>query len=296
MDSRDIAISPETGPFEEIKRTNEHGAEYWAARELMPLLGYEKWNNFKNAVKKASISCERSGNEPEYHFADVGKMVPTGSGAERSVSDMHLSRFACYLIAQNGDPNKSQIAGAQRYFAIQTRRQELSDAAAKAKERLDVRDQCSTEFKALSGAAKQAGVQNHMFGIFHDAGYKGMYGGLGRDAIKKKKGVRAKEALFDRMGTTELAANVFRLTQARDKLNRENVSSEKRAIDIHHEVGNEVRQTIKNIGGTMPEDLQPVEHIRQAKKIVKKSTPILELDDKDAKGLVGDEDVTVDDL
>lgn len=165
--------------FEELKKVNEYGAEYWSSREIQPLLGYAQWRRFEDAIKRALISCKQSGNEPSYHFAGAGKQIEFGKGAVQIVDDYHLSRFACYLIAQNGDPRKPEIAHAQKYFAIQTRRQEISDAIAADIERLELRKQTSEEFKALSGAASDAGVQDRMFGVFHDAGYKGMYGGLG---------------------------------------------------------------------------------------------------------------------
>jgi DNA-damage-inducible protein D len=158
--------------FEGLKKTNNYGAEYWSALELQPLLGYTQWRRFENAIKKAVTSCEQSDNDPGHHFAGAGKLIPGGKGAIQIVPDFELSRFACYLIAQNGDPRKPEIASAQKYFAIQTRRQELSDQAAADLERLELRKQTSEEFKALSGAAREAGVQSRMFGIFHDAGYK----------------------------------------------------------------------------------------------------------------------------
>ena len=173
--------------FEDLKQANEHDAEYWSARDLQPLLGYSQWRRFEDAIQRAQTSCEQSGNAPAYHFADAGKMVGLGSGSQREVADYQLSRFACYLIAQNGDPRKPEIAQAQKYFAIQTRRQELSEQLAADLERLELRKQTSEEFKALSGAAQQAGVQSRMFGIFHDAGYKGLYGGLGNEAIKARR-------------------------------------------------------------------------------------------------------------
>ena len=199
--------------FEDLKQRNQYGAEYWTARDLQPHLGYDQWRRFENAIKKAMISCQQSGNNPSHHFAGAGKMVTLGSGSQREVNDYQLSRFACYLIAQNGDPRKPEIAYAQKYFAIQTRRQELSDALAADLERLEMRKQTSEEFKALSGAARNAGVQDRMFGVFHDAGYKGLYGGLGREDIKARKNIPPKEQLMDRMGTTELAANQFRMTR-----------------------------------------------------------------------------------
>lgn len=276
--------------FEDLKRVNEFGAEYWSARDLQPLLGYGQWRRFEDAIKRAITSCQESGNKPDHHFADAGKPILGGKGAVQVVKDYHLSRFACYLIAQNGDPRKPQIAHAQKYFAIQARRQEISDALAADVERLDLRRQASEEFKALSGAARQAGVQDKMFGIFHDAGYKGLYGGLGREAIKERKGIPKKDQLMDRMDTTELAANQFRMTQARDKLARERVKDQQLAIRTHEQVGQEVREAIKRIGGTLPESIPPAEHITKVEKRVKSTPPKLELDDKDAKGLVGSTD------
>lgn len=256
--------------FEECKKVNEHGVEYWSARDLQVLLGYSQWRRFENAIEKAMASCKQSGNDPQNHFAGAGKKVLIGSGVLHDVEDYHLSRFACYLIAQNGDPRKVEIAQAQKYFAIQTRRQELSDEMAADRERVEFREQATIEFKALSGAARDAGVQDKMFGVFHDAGYKGLYGGLGVEAIKKKKGIPSKEQLLDRMGTTELIANQFRMTQTRDKLKREQVKSASRAIETHEEVGKEVRAAIAKIGGTPPENIPPEEPIKVVKKRLKK--------------------------
>ena len=272
--------------FEELKQSNEHGAEYWSARDLQPALGYSQWRRFEQAIERAITSCKESGNPPANHFAGAGKMVELGSGSQRQVEDYHLSRFACYLIAQNGDPRKPAIAQAQKYFAVQTRRQELSDQAAADMERLDLRKQTSEEFKALSGAAQDAGVQSRMFGIFHDAGYKGLYGGLGGAAIKARKAIPEKDNLLDRMNATELAANQFRMTQTRDKLARDGVHNQAQAIQTHEQVGKEVRDAIKRIGGTLPEQIPPAEHIKEVEKRLKSSTPKLELDDKDATGLL----------
>lgn len=278
--------------FEKLKQFNEHGAEYWSARDLQPLLGYSQWRRFEDAIKRSITSCEQSGNDPQNHFAGAGKMVELGSGSAREVEDFHLSRFACYLIAQNGDPRKLEIAHAQKYFAIQARRQELSEQLAADQERLELRKQTSEEFKMLSGAARQAGVQDRMFGVFHDAGYKGLYGGLGGDAIKSKKDIPAKEQLLDRMNATELAANQFRMTQTRDKLARERINNQQQAIQTHEAVGKEVRAAIERIGGTLPEQIPPAEHIKEVEKRIKNSVPKMELDEKDAGGLLGDKKQT----
>jgi DNA-damage-inducible protein D len=268
--------------FEDLKKINEYGAEYWSARELQPLLGYSQWRRFEDALKRAITSCKQSGNNPDHHFAGAGKPIPGGKGAVPVVDD--------YLIAQNGDPRKPEIAAAQKYFAIQARRQEMSDALAADLERLEIRKQASEEFKALSGVARVAGVQDKMFGVFHDAGYKGLYGGLGNEAIKKRKNIPKKDQLMDRMDTTELAANQFRMTQARDKLARTPVKDQQQAIRTHEVVGKEVRAAIKRIGGVMPENIPPAEHISEVEKRIKNTPPLLELEEEDAKGLVGKEE------
>jgi len=274
--------------FEALKKANQHGAEYWSARDLQPLLGYSQWRRFEHAIERAVTSCRQSGNDPDHHFAGAGKMVDLGSSSTRKVADYHLSRFACYLIAQNGDPRKPEIALAQKYFAVQARRQELSDQLVADIERLELRKHTGEEFKALSGAAQQAGVQHKMFGVFHDAGYKGLYGGLGRDAIKTRKGIPEKENLLDRMNPTELAANQFRMTQTRDKLARERIHEDQQAIRTHEQVGKEVRDAIKRIGGDLPEQIPAAEHIKEVEKRIKTAAPKLELDQRDAGGLLGD--------
>jgi DNA-damage-inducible protein D len=278
-------LLPNNLSFESLKKFNQHGIEYWSARDLQICLGYSEWRKFEATLKKGITSCKQSGNEPQNHFVGADKMVPIGSGTDRKVVDWHLSRFACYLIAQNGDSRKPEIAEAQKYFAIQTRRQELSDEIAADLERLELRKQASVEFKALSGAARDAGVQNSMFGIFHDAGYKGLYGGLGVDAIKSRKGIAAKEQLMDRMDTTELAANQFRMTQTREKLKRENIKNQRDAMETHEMVGKKVRSAIEEIGGTLPENIPAAEPIKNVEKRLNKAKPVLELEDKDAAGL-----------
>ncbi|MBP7074344.1 MAG: DNA damage-inducible protein D [Rhabdochlamydiaceae bacterium] len=264
-------IVPSSLSFESLKKLNKHGIEYWSARDLQPYLGYAEWRKFENTIKKAMESCKQSENDPQNHFVGADKMVEIGSHTTREVNDYHLSRFACYLIAQNGDPRKSEIAQAQKYFAIQTRRQELSDAEAADRERLEMREQASIEFKALSGAARNAGVQDKMFGLFHDAGYKGLYGGLGVDAIKARKGIDPKEQLMDRMNTTELSANQFRMTHTREKLKMENIKNLRAAMEVHEAVGKEVRAAIVKIGVALPENIPAVEPIKNVKKRLKAS-------------------------
>lgn len=284
-DSSLIASLPS---FESLKKLNDHGVEYWSARELQPCLGYSQWRRFENAIEKARESCKQSGNDPKHHFAGAGNPIISGKGRTQVVEDYHLSRFACYLIAQNGDPRKPEIAQAQKYFAIQTRRQEISDQMAADLERLEIRQQTTVEFKALSGAAREAGVQDKMFGVFHDAGYKGLYGGLGVDAIKARKGIPPKENLMDRMDTTELIANQFRMSQTREKLKRENIRNQRDAMETHEMVGKKVRSAIEEIGGTFPENIPPVEHIKTVEKRVKKTQPKLLLTDQDAGLLAKD--------
>ena len=279
--------SPTGKTFEDFKQVNDHGAEYWSARDLQPLLGYSQWRRFEEAIKRAVASCEESGNQSVNHFVGAGKPIPGGKGAVQVVEDFHLSRFACYLIAINADPRKPEIALAQQYFIVQTRRQELTDQLLADRERLEIRKQTAEEFKALSGAAQQAGVHGRMFGVFHDAGYKGLYGGIGNEQVKRRKGIPAKEQLLDRMNATELAANQFRMTQTRDKLAREGVRTEQQAIKTHEQVGMEVRNAIRRIGGTLPENIPPAEHIKQVEKRVKGAKPKLKLDERDAGGLLG---------
>ena len=285
MDKLQSSESKQT--FEALRQVNEHGAEYWSARDLQAILGYSQWRRFEDAIKRAITSSESSGNDPDYHFAGAGKPIVGGKGAVQVAADYHLSRFACYLIAQNGDPRKTEIAQAQKYFAIQARRQELSDQAAADMERLELRKQTSEEFKALSGAAQDAGVQNKMFGVFHDAGYRGLYG-IGSAAIKARKAIPEKDNLLDRMNATELAANQFRMTQTRDKLARDAINNQSKAIQTHEQVGKEVRDAIKRIGGTLPEQIPPAEHIKEVEKRLKNATPKLELDEREAGGLLGD--------
>lgn len=245
--------------FEDIKQINEYGGEYWEARELQVVLEYAKWGNFVKVIEKAKEACRNSQLNVEDHFADVGKMVDIGSGTKRAIDDMHLSRYACYLIVQNSDPRKEVVALGQTYFAIQTRRQEQADHIAQMNEdakRLAIRNELKEHNKKLVEAAKTAGVETSLeYAIFQDHGYMGLYGGLRAKDIHNQKGLKKSQKILDHMGSTELAANLFRATQAEEKLRRDHVQGKTQANRTHLVVGAKVRKTIKELGGTMPEDL-----------------------------------------
>lgn len=245
--------------FESIKKIDENDVEFWYARELMPLLGYEKWQNAEEVIGRAARACINSGQVVDNHFTELGKMVAVGSNTVRQIRDWKLDRYACYLIAQNGDPKKPEIAMAQTYFAIQTRKQEVFQQLSEADKRLFIRGEVSVENKKLFSTAKRAGVTK--FGSFNDAGYKGLYG-MPLAEIENKKKIKKGE-LLDRAGTTELAANLFRITQTDEKIKKENIKGDFLASKTHFMVGGKVRQTIKDIGGTMPEDLAPEKHIKE---------------------------------
>ena len=245
--------------FEDIKHVNEYGEEYWLARELYPILEYAQWRRFSDVIERAKLACLNSGFEVEDHFSDVGKMVDIGSGAEREIDDVMLSRYACYLIVMNGDPRKEVIAVGQTYFAVKTRQQELIDNYEQLSEdqkRLAIRNEMIAHNKSLAEAAQMAGiVDSRDYAIFQNKGYQGLYGGLGAKEIHARKGLKKSQKILDHMGSTELAANLFRATQTDEKLRRENIQGKQAAYDTHYEVGKKVRQTIKELGGTMPEDL-----------------------------------------
>ena len=245
--------------FESIKHINEYGEEYWLARELQPVLEYSQWRRFSDAIERAKLACKNSGFAIEDHFADVGKMVDIGSGAEREIDDIMLSRYACYLIVMNGDPRKEVIAVGQTYFAVKTRQQELIDNYEQLSEdqkRLAIRNEMIAHNKSLAEAAQMAGVVDPRdYAIFQNKGYQGLYGGLGAKEIHARKGLKKSQKILDHMGSTELAANLFRATQTDEKLRRENIQGKQAAYDTHYQVGKKVRQTIKELGGTMPEDL-----------------------------------------
>jgi DNA-damage-inducible protein D len=252
--------------FEDIKKIDGNSIEYWLARELMLLLGYVDWRNFEDVIGKAARACIESGQDVDLHFVKATKMVKIGLDSVRRVVDYKLDRYACYLIAQNGDSNKPQIAMAQTYFALQTRKQEIFEQLPDNEKRLFIRNEVADSNKRLFKTAKKAGVSR--FGTFNDAGYKGLYG-MPLSEIEQKKGIKKGE-LLDRAGSTELAANLFRITQTDEKINKDKIEGEREATQAHFMVGGKVRQTIKDIGGVLPERLPTEKHIKEVKKEVKK--------------------------
>ena len=247
---------PETirASLDAVKRLSPSGVEYWTTRDLQSPLGYAKWENFEGVIRKAQMACESTGVDPSNHILATRKMVGVGSGAERERRDHYVSRYGAYLIAMNGDSRLPAIAAAQIYFAVQTRRQEIADQAQDLTKRIELRDRVKVHNKHLGDAAKDAGVQR--WGLFHDAGYRGLYG-LGLRQIKERKGIDTKDDLLDRVGRTELAANEFRITQTEEALKREHIQGDNNAREKHRAVGKAVRKTIAELGGTMPEDLLP---------------------------------------
>lgn len=287
-DKDDHTIDKLIARFEDAAQVDEDGVEYWDARDLQKLLEYSDWRNFVAVISKAKDSCRASGQEVGNHFVDVNEMVEVGSGAERGIESARLTRYASYLVAQNGDSRKRAVAFAQTYFAIQTRRQEIQDddvnqyvPLSEDQKRLLLRDEIKEHNKNLASAAKGAGVISSLdFAIFQTFGYKGLYGGLDRRGIQRKKGLKSKENILDHVGSTELAANLFRATQTEEKLKRENIKGEEAANSTHFEVGQKVRWAIKEIGGTMPENLPKAENIEKVAKRLKKAT---------SKGAIGTE-------
>jgi len=251
-------------PFELIKRTNEANNEYWESRDLADVLEYTQYRNFEAVIEKAKLACFNSGHRIDDHFADISKMVEIGSGAIREIKVMLLSRYACYLVIQNADPNKEIVAQGQTYFAIQTRRQELADERVEDERRVLLREEIRRHNVQLADAAKGAGVIEPIdYAIFQNHGYMGLYGGLKQDDIHRRKGLKKSQKILDHMGSTELAANLFRATQAEEKLRRDEVKGKDAANRTHREVGAKVRQTIRELGGTMPEELPVVESIKK---------------------------------
>ena len=265
--------------FEDIKQVSKDGKEYWSARELYPILEYSQWSKFKNVLEKAMTACKVAGTEVSSQFVQVGKLVDSHIEG-RTIDDFQLSRYACYLIVQNADSSKPVIAMGQTYFAIQARRQELADDGAfqqldEDKKRIFLRDELKKHNKQLVETASQAGVESHLdFAIFQNHGYYGLYGDLGAKEIHSKKGLKKSHHILDHMGSTELAANLFRATQTEEKLRRDKIKGKQKANQTHYTVGAKVRQTIKEIGGTMPEDLPTPE--KSVKSLEKKLNKKLE--------------------
>lgn len=263
----------ENQTFEDIRHIDENGIEYWYGRELQKILEYNKWENFEKVINKAMIACENTGISVTEHFPDVRKTIKMPKGAEKEIKDYKLSRYACYLIAQNGDSRKKVIALAQTYFAVQTRKQEITEKEysllTEDEKRFYQRNLTRKGNYSLNIAAKNAGVKN--FDKFHNAGYKGLYNGETADDIAKRKGLRYREDILDNMGSDELIANLFRISQTEQKLKKDNIQTEKEANKAHYEVGSKIRKTIKELGGTMPEDLPtPKKSLKQLEKENKK--------------------------
>ncbi len=260
--------------FEDIKHIDENGIEFWYARELMTILQYANWQNFEKIIEKAKISCKNSDINVFEHFTDVNKLSKRANNAEVTINDYKLTRYACYIIAQNGDSRKKVIALAQTYFAVQTRKQEISEKEygflTEDEKRFYQRDLTRKGNYSLNQTAKKSGVKN--FDKFHNAGYKGLYNGETADDIAKRKGLRYREDILDNMGSEELAANLFRITQTESRLKKDKVDTEKQACDTHNKIGKIVRKAIKEAGGTMPEDLPtPKKSLKQLEKENSKS-------------------------
>lgn len=265
--------------FESIRQTDAVGNEFWQARQLAKVLDYSEYRHFLPVLERARDACRNSGQVIEDHFEDMLAMVDIGSGAQRQLQDVRLSRYACYLVVQNGDPSKPVIANGQTYFALQTRRQELADdknfaQLSEDEKRLAIRNELAAHNKYLAAAAKDAGVETSLdYAIFQDHGYKGLYGGMGAKDIHARKSLKKSQKILDHMGSTELAANLFRATQTEEKLRREKVRGKQKANQTHFEVGRKVRQTIDELGGTMPENLPaPKTSIKQLESTQKKLT------------------------
>ncbi len=255
-------------PFEKIKKINEYNAEYWSARELFKLLEYTEYRHFIPVVNKAKDACKNSNNDINDHFEEFLEMVEIGSGSKREVDNILLSRYACYLIIQNADSSKEIVALGQTYFAVQTRKQELNELEIENQRRLLLRNKMKEHNKSLAEAAKDVGVNKPVdYAIFQDHGYMGLYGGLRQRDIHEKKNLKKSQKILDHMGSTELAANLFRATQAEEKLRKEKntISNKSDANQIHYMVGKKVRDTIHDLDGTMPEDLPAAESIKKIK-------------------------------
>lgn len=263
--------------FEGIKHIDEYGNEYWLARELQNVLEYKRWDKFCNVINNAQKACDNSNYKVFEHFSQVGKTSKMPNGGVKNLLDYKLSRYACYLIVQNSDPRKDVVALGQTYFAVQTRRQELTEKEysmlTEDEKRFYQRSLTKKGNYSLNQAAKKAGVKN--FDQFHNAGYKGLYNGETADDIAKRKGLRYREDILDNMGSDELIANLFRISQTEQKLKRDNIQGESKAKETHYEVGQEVRNTIKRLGGVMPEDLPtPKKSLKELEKEQKRQEKI----------------------
>ena len=267
-------MSHEITPFEAIRRTNPTGNEFWSSRDFAKVLGYADYRNFQAVIESARTACFNSGQRVDDHFVEVTDMIEVGKGARRPAKTVMMSRYACYLVIQNADPSKEIVAHGQTYFAIQTRRQEMSDEELEEQRRLAIRSELRTHNSQLADAAKDAGViEPRDYAIFQNHGYMGLYGGLGAQDIHRRKGLKKNEQILDHMGSTELAANLFRATQAEEKLRREQITGKEKANKTHREVGAKVRQTIKELGGTMPEDLPVAPSVKKLETKARKALP-----------------------
>lgn len=265
--------NPQQTVFEQNKRQDAQGNEYWSARDMAKILEYVEYRNFLPVLDRAKEACLNSGQSIENHFVEMHEMVPIGSGALRKIESVMLSRYACYLIVQNADPAKEVVALGQTYFAVQTRLQEIrqmeeyNQLASENEKRLFLRNEMKKHNLQLADAAKDAGViEPYDYAIFQNHGYMGLYGGLDAKGIHRRKGLKSSENILDHMGSTELAANLFRATQTEEKLRREQIKGKEKANQAHLEVGKKVRKTIEEIGGTMPENLPVADSIRKLEK------------------------------
>lgn len=268
----DIVNGSRGSVFERIKRTDGAGNECWSAREFSEVLGYTDFRNFEQVLQKAKLACATSGELVSNHFVDITEMVKLGSGAKREVRTTYLSRYACYMSIQNADPAKPMVSLGQTYFAVQTRRQELEDQSIEEDRRILLRDELKHHNSKLAGAAKSAGVVDQRdFAIFQAHGYMGLYGGLNAADLHRRRRLGQRQHILDHMGSTELAANLFRATQTEEKIRRDGITGKEAANQTHRQVGAKVRQTIKELGGTMPEDLPVAEDIKKLEAKKKKA-------------------------
>ncbi len=274
--AKDLYTPADKSVFEQIRKIDADGSEYWTARQLAKVLEYSDFRNFQAVIVKAKEACRNSGQRVENHLVEFNEMVAIGSGAEREMPSYKLSRYACYLVVQNADPSKEVVASGQTYFAVQTRLQEIQQMeaytrlATENEKRLFLRTELARHNLHLASAAKSAGVVNPLdYAIFQNHGYMGLYGGLDAKGIHKRKGLKKSQGILDHMGSTELAANLFRATQTEDKLRRENIKGKEQANQTHYHVGRKVRKTIEELGGTMPENLPPAESIKKLEKAKK---------------------------